>query len=289
MSRRYGYLTAGGRPGDLLKAFWTPRSHYKYIETTAPQTKSTFANLRSWCPEAEIFIYVDVVYPGWRGQFNVTPWPISMEWRPTEDHPGWIKDGITGKRVNRFNSGMWMPKTGINDPLYRSFDPIRVVSSNIAAFADEYNVSVRCDNLAPTIGWDFTDSKTKVKSKTLIWYGKTYFPEEISAIYTNYARRANISLSLAINAVGSRFVPSSSIRWDKDVAEYNGGRLQEYLVDWNPMAFGGEPFNTPEGYPLLCCFPKTVDRLLTIYANPRLQPNVVLIEMHDLGGRVLGG
>lgn len=276
MPRRFGYLTAGGRPGDLLQAFWAPRSHYEYIEVTAPQSPATMDRLRAWCPDATLFYYTDLFYPGAYEEVADT-W--RKTWAPRLAHPGWLRD-LNGNRILRFGRGFFLPRqstVGLDARL--GADPIRMIADAHRAQCVRMGAHVRCDNLSPTIGWDLAGHK-RVK-----WYGEERTREEIATAYTRIATRAIDAMTASLSPWG--LIASSGERWPNATSAKLCGRLQESGI--TAASFAAQPLRADmERFNLALCYPKTIDSVLATFSNPRLQPSVVVVEHHDLGGKVLG-
>jgi len=300
MTRRIGYLTAGGRPGDLEQVFWDSRGHYACAEITVPQPKWKIDDLKSWyrppsanAPQERIvFGYFDFFYCGTNTQTNISDWKRSL--LPGDTDPRFVRDEA-GVIIPRFGGrGLFCPQP--NSSASRS------MVAGVTAKHLELGLHTRVDDHSRDLGWDFTGflpGGVRVPHNRILWNGKTFTKSGADFIATDgakfseiYARAADsyIDMLRGYGGTDHNFVLNSGTQWMAGLAAQlkPGGRMQEQNI--TPGSFSSEPWNTqpPEtSWPMALTYPSTWDRVVGMMNNKTLPANVVVIETHDCNGRII--
>jgi len=297
MTRRIGYLTAGGRPGDLTESFWTARSHYSYVETTIPQSEATINSLKSWyrksrddAPNERIIAgYSDLFYCGTRDQSNISEWRRST--LPAANHPCFVRDEA-GAIIPRFaGRGLFVPRPGSTTG--------RAMVVSIVSLSLQSGIHIRLDDHSRDLGWDFTGfypGGVQVPHNKIVWDGKVFTKvgtDFIAADGTSfsaiYARAADDYIQW-IRGYGGEIIliVNSGTKWLNGSASMLSGRMQERNI--TRVTFAMEPWNRPpldKTWPMALTYPDTYDTVIGLAKTGALPNNVVVVETHDMNGRVI--
>lgn len=284
---KYGFLTAGGVPGDLEEAFWRGRSHYVYAEVTVPQSKGKILALKDWIADGAIVAaYFDCHYCGTREEATSS---FRRSILPPMNHPCFVRD-TAGEIIQRWGTrGLFIPAPNSNTQ--------RTMAAGLATLTRDLDIHARFDNHAPTIGWDFT-SRQGVRHSEIVWNnitfrrtadGLDFVSDDWRSINAIYKAGVESWATILRGYMPDRvLIPSSGEKWLGEIAKKWRGRLQERGI--GPGTFMAEPWNVPENdpWPLACVYPDTYARIMQMLDAGTMPKNVVIIEHHDLKGRVLG-